>query len=246
VDGGEHDAPRRHRQQLTQVRAALGLHRRLAQQVLAPRERAEELVVEVVAVGEHNDGRVSHRRLTDDAPGVEGHRQALTRTLRVPDHADAAVARGAARRAARLVVAGLLTHTRRCAVQLGSPQRLAHCHLHGVELVVARHLLRHVPAAVVLKHDEVAHQVEKAPRRTDPFEHHLQLGHVRLSEPFAGDGAPGLEPFPPRGEGPHARFNAVGDQKQFVGGEEGGNLGLVCLGAGGRRLRWSRFRRRRS
>ena len=83
-------------QQLAQVRAALGLHRRLAQQVLAAREGAEELVVEVVAVGEHDEGRVLHRRLADDAPGVEGHRQALARALRVPDHADAPVARLAA------------------------------------------------------------------------------------------------------------------------------------------------------
>ena len=92
-------------EQLAQVRAALGLHRRLAQQVLAAREGAEELVVEVVAVGEHDEGRVLHRRLADDAPGVERHRQALARALRVPDHAHAPVAGLAARLAARLVAA---------------------------------------------------------------------------------------------------------------------------------------------
>ena len=66
LDGREHHAARGDRQQLPQVRAALGLHRRLAQQVRAAREGAEELVVEVVAVGEHDERRVLHRRLADD------------------------------------------------------------------------------------------------------------------------------------------------------------------------------------
>ena len=38
--------------------AVLGLLRRLAQQVLAHAERAEELVVQVVAVGQHDQRRV--------------------------------------------------------------------------------------------------------------------------------------------------------------------------------------------
>ena len=80
-----------------QVGAVGGLHRRLAQQVAAAREGAEELVVEVVAVGEHDERRVRHRRVQDHAAGVEGHRQALAGALRVPDDADAPVARVAAR-----------------------------------------------------------------------------------------------------------------------------------------------------
>ena len=44
---------------------ALGLHRLLPQQFVAARERAEELVVEVVAVGEHDERRVLHRRMQD-------------------------------------------------------------------------------------------------------------------------------------------------------------------------------------
>ena len=41
----------------------VGLHRRLAQQLVAARERAEELIVEVVAVGQHDERRVLHRRI---------------------------------------------------------------------------------------------------------------------------------------------------------------------------------------
>ena len=80
-------------------------------------------------------------RLADDAPGVEGHGQALAGALRVPDHADAPVARvrhrGAVRPRSRRGLGdpiGLLLELRR-------PQRLRHGDVHGVELVVAGHLL---------------------------------------------------------------------------------------------------------
>ena len=103
LDGGEHHAAGGDRELGAQVGAVGGLHRRLAQQVAAAGEGAEELVVEVVAVGEHDDGRVLHRRVQDHAAGVEGHGQALARALGVPDHADAPVARLAARLAPGLV-----------------------------------------------------------------------------------------------------------------------------------------------
>ncbi len=82
----------------------------------------------------------------DDAPGVERHRQALARALRVPDHADAPVARLAARLPARLVAARRLGHRSR------APARAARsvsstATLHRVELVVAGHLLGELPAA---------------------------------------------------------------------------------------------------
>src|SRR5690606_26490732 len=102
--------------------------------------------------------------LANDPPGVEGHRQALARPLGVPDHADAPVAGLAAGPPARLVAPAAFGHAIR-ARQLGGPQRLAHRHLYGVELVVARHLLDDATAAVVLEHDEVAHHIEEAPRR---------------------------------------------------------------------------------
>ena len=93
LDGGEDHAARRDRAAAPAGRPALGLHRLLAQQLLAAGEGAEELVVQVVAVGDHHQGRVLHRRVQDDSPGVERHRQALARALRVPDHADPPVAR---------------------------------------------------------------------------------------------------------------------------------------------------------
>lgn len=77
LDGGENHAARFHRELSAQIGAAVGLHRRLAQEVLATREGAEELVIQVVAVGEDDDRGIGHQWLADHPPGVEGHGQAL-------------------------------------------------------------------------------------------------------------------------------------------------------------------------
>ena len=106
LDRGEHDAAGGDRELCAQVGAVGGLYRVLPQQIPAAGEGAEQLVVEVVAVGEDDDGRVLHRRVQDDAAGVERHRQALAGALRVPDHADPAVAEVAAGLAPRLVASG--------------------------------------------------------------------------------------------------------------------------------------------
>ena len=88
--------------------------------------------------------------------------------------------------------------------------------------MIARHLLRQRAAAVVLEHDEVAHQREEPVGRADALEHHLQLVHVGVGETLAGDSAPGLEPLPPGGERADARLAAVRDDEQLVHGEQGG------------------------
>ena len=92
LDRREDDAAGGDLQLGAQVVAALGLHRLLPQQLVAVGERAEELVVEVVAVGEHDQRRVRHLRLLHELAGVEGHREALAAALGVPDDADAVVA----------------------------------------------------------------------------------------------------------------------------------------------------------
>ena len=56
------------------------------------REGAEELIVQVVAVGDDHDGGVLHGGMQDDAPGIKGHGQAFAGALGMPDHADAMVA----------------------------------------------------------------------------------------------------------------------------------------------------------
>ena len=205
------------------------LHRGLSQQVLAAGEGTEQLVVEVVAVGQHDDGGVVHRRFPDDAPGIEGHGQALARPLRVPDDADTPVARFAARLSAGFVTARRLGNARHFPLQLRSTQSLGDGRLHCVELVVARHLLHQGAAAVVLEYDEVAQQCQEAVGFTDAFKHHLQLRHIRVGQRLARDGAPGLEPLPPGCQGTDAGIEPVRHHERDVEGEQRGDFGLVGL-----------------
>jgi hypothetical protein len=63
VNGREHHAAARPVQQFAQMLAPAGLHRRLAEDVRAALELAEKLVVEVVAVRQHHQRRVSSEDL---------------------------------------------------------------------------------------------------------------------------------------------------------------------------------------
>ena len=63
--------------------ACTGFCRRSAAQ---REKRAEKLVVQIVAVGQDHDGRILHRRMLNDFPGVKHHRKAFAASLRVPDH----------------------------------------------------------------------------------------------------------------------------------------------------------------
>src|SRR5450759_1602594 len=76
LDRREDDAAGADPELLAQVGPVGGLHGRLAQEIAAAGERAEELVVEVVAVGQDDDRRVGHRGLEDHPARVEGHGQA--------------------------------------------------------------------------------------------------------------------------------------------------------------------------
>ena len=224
LDGCEDHAASVHREQLAQVGAIPGLHGRLAEQVLAAGKDTEELVVQVVAVGEHNDGGVLHRRLADDGTGVEGHGEALAGALGVPDDADARVADVAARSSPSLVASGFHSGP----LQICRAKRLVYSYSNGVELVVAGHLLGK-RAAVVLEHDEVAQEGEEAAWLEDALQHHLQLGQVCGGQRLSGDGAPGLEPLPAGGEGAEAGLDSVRDHQCLVHGEQGWKFGLVGL-----------------
>ena len=214
LDRREHHAAGLHCELRPQVGAAIRLDRRLPQQVGAAREGREQLVVQIVAVGQHDDGGVLHGWLSDDASGVERHRQALARPLGVPDHADPPVAAGAARLAAR---------------QRGRAQRLGDGGLHGVKLVIPRHLLHQVPAAVVLEHDEVADQRQQPAPGEDAFEQHLKVRQLRVGQRLARDGAPRLEPLAAGRQRPDARLQAVRHDERRIEDEQRRDLGLVGL-----------------
>src|SRR2546426_1175284 len=93
-------------------------------------------------------------------------------------------------RRAGLVGPGPLRNTR----DLGGSQRLLDGDVHGVELVVPSHLLGEAPAADVLKHDEVAHEIEETAVVEHPFQDHLELREKARCDLPPCDGAPRLEP----------------------------------------------------
>ena len=91
LNGGKHHAATGDLEQLTQMLTVLRLHRLLSRQFVAARERPKELVVQIVAVTEHNEGGILHGRFKDEPSRVERHSQRFARTLRVPHHAHALV-----------------------------------------------------------------------------------------------------------------------------------------------------------
>ena len=133
LDGRKHDTAAADLEEVSQLVAAIRLLGLLADDLKAAVELAEELVVEIIAVGQDDDGRVLHGWVLGDSSGVEEHREALARTLGVPDDP-------------RLTIAGL---------GAGSNGFL-HSLIYGVELVVARDDLGRAALVIILVGDEVA------------------------------------------------------------------------------------------
>ena len=88
----------------------------------------------------------------------------------MPHHADPPVARITAGLAASFVASAGLGYS---LAQLRRPQGLSNRHLNGVKLMVTRHLLDQHAAAVILEHDEVAHQRKETVATADALQHHL-------------------------------------------------------------------------
>ena len=65
--------------------SALGVNKLLTQKLTAFRKLRIELIVEVVSIGQYNDGRRQQRRL--EQMRVKHHRQRLSAALCVPEHA---------------------------------------------------------------------------------------------------------------------------------------------------------------
>ena len=186
------------------------------------------MVVEVVAISQHHDRRVGHRRVQDHASRVESHRQALARTLRVPHDTDAPIANVATRPLPRLIPPRRLHHPAR-----RRTQGLFHRDVHGMELMITGHLFDELATAAtgsgILEHNKIPQQIEKAALLEHALQHDLQLGQVRGGILAPRDRAPGLEPFLARAERADARLHAIGDDQCRVGSEQSRNLCLIRL-----------------
>ena len=229
LDGGKDHTPGVHRQLVPQIGPALRLRGRLAQQVLAPGERAVELVVQVVPVGEHHHGRIFHCRFADDGSGVEGHRQALPRPLGVPHDTDPPVAGLPAGFLSGLVPSAGVHGSVDFPVQFRCAQRFVNRVPHRVELVITRHLLFQRAAAVVIENDKVAYERKETVLFEHALQHHLELGQVLVGQRLPGNRAPWFEPLLPRRQRADSGFRPVRDHEHFIHGEQCGQFGLVRL-----------------
>ncbi len=228
VDGGEDHAAAGDGEELFEVLPALGLDGLLAEQLVAAGKRAEELVVQVVAVGEHDNSWVFHRRVEDQLAGVEDHGERFAGALGMPDHADTAVAGGSARLMAGEVPAGAVAEGVAGCRGAGAESFLD-SDADGVELVIAGHFLEQHAAGVFLEDNEVVDKIEKTPFFKHTAKQDIQLWHRGRRNGLALDGAPWHETLFVGGDGADAGFQAVGDYQKGIVGEDRGDLLLVGL-----------------
>ena len=221
MDRREHHSAAGPIEQLPEVVAALRLHRHLAEDLSTALKLPVELIIEVVAIGEHDERRVLHRRVADDAGGVEKHRKALPAPLRVPHHPGAPIAQ--------------LSTARRPVgrSQATGSDRLANSRADGVKLVVAGDDLMKGPGVGVFVEDhKVLEELEKpAPLKHAPQER-LQFRHRFQRIARSVDRRPDLEPFLVCGERPEPGLKAVADDEQGVVVGDRGDLGLIRLELG--------------
>ncbi len=145
----------------------------------------------------------------------------------MPHHAHPAIA-GIAARSAGLVAAARFLPASGLADSLRGAEGFFDRCLHGMELVVARHLLGE-PAVVVLEDDEIPEQVEESSLVKDAVEQHLELRHLHVRQRKAGHGAPRFEPLAARGKRAEPGLGAVRDHQQLVVAKQRRQLGFVGL-----------------
>ena len=152
-----------------------------------------DLVVEVVAVGQHQEREVA-AELAVHLPGEHHHRVALARPLGVPEHAEPALQRLA------------LAHRLDGAV-------------HAEELVVAGQDLLQLVCRLV-EDDEVLHQIHEIALVADALEERLHVDRARL---LLGEALPCVEVLPAAGDRADLRLLAVAEHHYRIVVEEMGN-----------------------
>ena len=153
--GCEHHATTRHRQQFAQLLSVRGLYRHLAENVMAALKLAEELIVKIVTICQHNKRRVLHHARANHPRGEKQHSETLAAALRVPHHARAMVSRFAAMHASGPIGANFLAH-HVCIAHAAGANGLFHRSIHRMELVVARYdLVNGAAIGVFLEHNKM-------------------------------------------------------------------------------------------
>ena len=213
-------------QRLAQVLATGRLGRRLADQVRILREGAEQLVVQIVAVGDDQDGWVLQFQAAHQLPGIEDHQQALARALGMPDHPHPPIPAAVVLHSAQSIGLRVLIDAR---IDLGNgPHRGCHGELHRVELVIPGNDLDQA-AAGVAEHDEGLEQVQEAAALADPLDQDREFRRRLRRDAAPIGGPPGHEAFRIRRQRADACAQPVGCHQDRIGAKQRGNLRLVGL-----------------
>ena len=182
LDGGKHHPAAARSQKLFQFGAAFRLFGRLAQQGCARVKGSEQLVVQVVAVGDHDNSGVRHVRMDDQQAGVKHHGERLAASLGVPHHPRLAVSRGLASHIGQAVSSRLFLNG---GVLANRPQGRFNGFLHRVILMIRRYLLDGLDAYCVgggifrcgfLKDREMARKIKQHIRAQHALDKGFQLG----------------------------------------------------------------------
>ena len=132
----------------------------MSENIAAPLELPEKLVIKVVSVGQNDERRVLHRVFANHASRKEQHRETLPTSLRVPDHSRPSIPRFSTVHPARPIRALFVANTR-----LGQPagsNRFFHRCIHCVELVITRDdFVNGSRIRVFFKDDEMLEQIQK-------------------------------------------------------------------------------------
>ena len=133
-----------------------GLDRRLWKSPSRSKDLVEELIVEVVAIRQHDDGWVRHPRMAHHFANVEEHLQALPAPLCVPHDTSPTIS------------------------PLHRREGRVHCLVDSVKLMVLGKTLDDA-AAFVREADKTPNEVQEARRLEHPSHEHLHLRRTRCS-----------------------------------------------------------------
>ena len=216
-------------EQLSQSFSVLSLDRHLSEDIMAPLELAEELVVEVIAVSENHQRRVLHRWMTHHAGSVKEHRETLATPLSVPDHAGSAVARLATLHSPRQIAGRFLTQ-QSALNHRASPYRFLDCRVDCVELMVSSDdLMDRTIVGVLLEDNEVLKQVEEPLPLKHSSNHYLKFQGSSRRIAFTIDRSPNLEPLLVGSQRSDPSLQAVAQYHCSVVLQQRWNLRLVRL-----------------
>jgi hypothetical protein len=146
--------------------------------------------------------------------------KALARSLSVPHHADAAVAGLGVFLSPGKISPFALSHLPRGSGRHTGANRLLHCRIHRVVLVVACHFLDEDAPAHILEDDEVPDQVQEPSLLEHALQNNLKLGQPVVCQFFAFNSPPGHEALSVSRQRAYAGLHTVRDHQGFVVGEQ--------------------------